>query len=59
MYLSLADVLVDFYLNAFNSKMRGVMSKINDTFVYLFSYFPFLYSGLVLDPETIYDIGWF
>jgi len=59
MYLSLADLLVNFHLNALNSKMRRVMSKINDTFVFLFSYFPFVYSGLVLDAETIYDIGWF
>jgi hypothetical protein len=59
MYLSLADVLVNFHLNAFNSKIRGMMSKINDTFVFLFSYFPFLYSGLVLNSEKIYDIGWF
>ena len=59
MYLSLADVLVNYHLNAYESKVGSLMSKINDFIVFFISYFPFVYSGLVLNPERRYDIGWF
>jgi hypothetical protein len=59
MYFSLTDVLVNFHLNAFESTARSIMAKVNDTVVFLISYFPFVYSGLVLDPESRYEIGWF
>ena len=59
MYLSLADVLVNFHLNAFESTARSIMAKVNDMFVFLLSYFPFVYSGLVPNPESRYEIGWF
>ena len=51
MYLSLADVLVNYHLNAYGSKVSSFMSKINDFIVFFISYFPFVYSGLVLNPE--------
>jgi hypothetical protein len=54
MYLSLADVLVNFHLNAFESNTRGIMAKFNDIVVFLLSYFPFVYSSLVPDPESRY-----
>jgi Kef-type K+ transport system membrane component KefB len=59
MYLSLADVLVNFHLNAFESTVRSIMAKVNDIVVFFLSYFPFVYSGLVLDPKSRYEIGWF
>jgi hypothetical protein len=59
MYLSLADLLVNFHLNAFESTVRSIMAKVNDIFVFLLSYFPFVYSGLVPNPESRYEIGWF
>ncbi len=59
MYLSLADVLVNFHLNAFESTARSIVAKINDIVVFILSYFPFLYSGLVPNPESRYEIGWF
>ena len=59
MYLSLADVLVNFHLNAYESTVRSIMAKVNDMFVFLLSYFPFVYSGLVPNPESRYEIGWF
>ena len=59
MYLSLADMLMTFHLNVFESMTRSMVAKINSILVFLLSYFPFVYSGLVFDPETIYDIGWF
>ena len=59
MYLSLADVLVNYHLNALESTARSIMAKVNDIVVFLLSYFPFVYSGLVLDPESRYEIGWF
>ena len=34
------------------------MAKINDFIVFLLSYFPFLYAGLVTNPEDRYKIGW-
>ena len=59
MYLSLADVIMNFHLKAFESKTRSIMEKINSIFVFLLSYFPFVYSGLVHEPEQKYEIGWF
>jgi hypothetical protein len=59
MYLSLADVLINFHLNAFESTARRFMAKINDIVVFILSYFPFVYSGLVPNPESRYEIGWF
>ena len=59
MYLSHADMAMKFYLNAFESKTRSIIEKINGIFVFLLSYFPFVYSGLVHEPEQKYDIGWF
>ena len=34
------------------------MAKINDFIVFLLSYFPFLYAGLVTDPNDRYNVGW-
>ena len=59
MYLSLADILMTFHHNAFESKTRSMVAKINGILVFLLSYFPFVYSGLVHDPKQKYDIGWF
>ena len=59
MYLSLADMLMTFHLNAYESKTRSMVAKINGILVFLLSYFPFVYSGLVDDPKQKYDIGWF
>ncbi len=59
MYLSLADMLMTFHLNAFESKTRSMVAKTNGMLVFLLSYFPFVYSGLVHDPEQKYNIGWF
>ena len=60
MYISLADLLMNCHLNAFESKMSSIIAKINDLLVFLLSYFPLLYAGgLVTDPELAYQIGWF
>ena len=58
MYISLADLLVNIHLNAYESKINGVMANINNLIVFVLSYFPFLYAGLVSDLEVIYSIGW-
>jgi hypothetical protein len=58
MYLSLVDVLVNFHLSAYESKMSDFVAKINDIIVFLLSYFPVLYAGLIQDTELIYQIGW-
>jgi hypothetical protein len=58
MYLSLADVLVGFHLNAFESQTSNNLAKMNDVIVFLLSYFPFIYAGLLPNPEDRYSIGW-
>jgi hypothetical protein len=59
MYIALADLLINIHLNAYESKMSGIVTKINDLIVFLLSYFPFLYAGgFVADPELVYQIGW-
>jgi hypothetical protein len=57
MYISLADVLMNFHFNAFESKNGGIVAKINDFNVFFLSYFPFMYAGLVPDPDVRYNIG--
>jgi hypothetical protein len=57
MYLSLVDVLMNFHLSAYESKMSDFVAKINDIIVFLLSYFPVLYAGLIQDTELIYQIG--
>ena len=59
MYISLTDLLMNFHLNAFESKISSLTAKINDIIVFLLSYFPLLYAGgLVTDPDLAYQIGW-
>jgi hypothetical protein len=59
MYISIADLLINIHLNAYESKMGGIMTKLNDLIVFLLSYFPFLYAGgLIFDLELVYKIGW-
>lgn len=56
--LSLADVIINYDLNAYENKINGLIAKINDFMVLILSYFPLLYAGLVHDPDVRYDIGW-
>ena len=58
MYISLADVLMNFHLNAYESKLNDIVEKTNKVTVFLLSYFPFLYAGIIQDTELIYKIGW-
>jgi hypothetical protein len=59
MYIALTDLIINIHLNAYESKMAGIVTKINDLIVFLLSYFPFLYAGgFVADPELVYQIGW-
>ena len=58
LYISLADLLINFHLNAYESKLVGITAKINDLIVFLLSYFPIFYAGLISDQDLIYKIGW-
>ena len=58
MYLALYDVSINFHLNAYESKSNDIVEKINKIIVFLLSYFPFLYAGIIQDTELIYKIGW-
>ena len=58
MYLSLYDVSMNFHLNAYESYMNDIVDKINKIIVWLLSFFPFLYAGIIQDTELIYKIGW-
>jgi hypothetical protein len=58
MYLSLYDVSMNFHLNAYESFMNDIVEKINKIIVWLLSFFPFLYAGIIQDTELIYKIGW-
>ena len=58
MNLALVDILINFHLNAYESKLSDLVAKINDTVVFLLSYFPFLYCGIIQYTEVIYKVGW-
>lgn len=58
MYLALADMLMNFHWNAYESKFSDFVAKVNDIVVLLLSYFPFLYCGIIQDTEIIYQVGW-
>jgi hypothetical protein len=58
LFLGLADVSMEFHLNAYANNMTANMAKIKDFIVFLLSYFPILYEGLINDPELAYRIGW-
>ena len=58
MYLSLYDVSMNFHLNAYENYVNNIVAKINNTIVWLLSFFPFLYAGIIQDTELIYKIGW-
>ena len=58
MYLALADMLMNFHWNAYESKFADFVAKVNDIVVLLLSYFPFLYCGIIQDTEIIYQVGW-
>jgi hypothetical protein len=56
--LSLVDACVTYHLNPYESAMGGFMAKLNNTLVLVLSYFPFLFTNLVPDPEARYQAGW-
>ncbi len=58
MYLALYDVSMNFYLNAYESYLNYLVEKINKIIVWLLSFFPFLYAGIIQDTDLIYKIGW-
>ncbi len=58
MYLALYDVSMNFHLNAYESYLNDIVQKINNIVVWLLSFFPFLYAGIIQDTELIYKIGW-
>ncbi len=58
MYLALYDVSMNFHLNAYENYLIDLVEKINKIIVWLLSFFPFLYAGIIQDTELIYKIGW-
>jgi hypothetical protein len=58
MYLALYDVSINFHLNAYESCLNDLVEKINKIIVWLLSFFPFLYAGIIQDTDLIYKIGW-
>ena len=58
MYLALYDVSMNFHLNAYENYLNDLVEKINKIIVWLLSFFPFLYAGIIQDTELIYKIGW-
>ena len=51
MWLSLIDVCVKFHLSPYESKLGGFMEKFNDLFALTCAYFPYLFTGLIPEPE--------
>ena len=51
-------MIMGFVLNAYESQKSNNVAKINDVIVFVLSYFPFIYEGLVPNPEDRYSIGW-
>jgi len=47
MYLALYDVSMNFHLNAYESYLNDIVQKINNIIVWLISFFPFLYAGII------------
>jgi hypothetical protein len=58
MYLALYDVSMNFHMNAYESYLNDIVEKTNKIIVWLLSFFPFLYAGIIQDTELIYKIGW-
>ena len=59
MWLSLIDVCVKIHLSPYESKVGGIMEKLNDVCVLICSYFPYLFTDLIPSQEDKYYIGWF
>jgi hypothetical protein len=58
MMLALADACITFHLCPYESEMDKIMAKFNTTIILILSYFPFLFTNMVPDPEVRYDLGW-
>jgi hypothetical protein len=56
--LTLADACITFHLNPYENKIGGYMAMFNDAIVLFLSYFPFLFTNMLPDPETRYSAGW-
>ena len=59
MWLSLIDVCVKIELSPYDSRLGGIMGKLNDCFVLTLSYFPYLFTDLIQSQEDKYYIGWY
>jgi hypothetical protein len=57
-FLSLADACITYHLNPYEKAISGYMAKLNNTIVLILSYFPFMFTNLVPDPEARYQAGW-
>jgi hypothetical protein len=47
MYLALYDGSMNFHLDAYESKLNDIVENINKIIVWLLSFFPFVYSGII------------
>ncbi len=56
--LSLADACLTYHLNPYENSIGGYMAMFNETIVVFLSYFPFLFTNMVPEPETRYSVGW-
>ncbi len=58
MYIALHDVSMNFHLKAYESYLNDLVEKINKIIVWILSFFPFLYTGIIQDTDLIYKIAW-
>ena len=58
MYLALADAIINWTYLACLSRLDGIVATLNNFLVLILSYFPYLYAGLIPDPEARYQAGW-
>ena len=59
MWLTLVDVCIKIHLSPYESRVGGLMEKLNDCIVLTYAYFPYLFTDLVPKSEDKYFIGWF
>ena len=58
MYIALADAIINCYYLACVNKIDGVVITFNNFVVLILTYFPYLYAGLIPDPEVRIYAGW-
>ena len=58
LWLILLDVWMKIWYDPFVSREGGILERFNDLICLVLSYFMFLFTDFVPDPDTKYMLGW-